>query len=161
MTNIKLEKQNIKDWSDIQVTFHTGDSTITKYRQILVISYAGEYGVGCEGNGDAQYMYAMGKFGIELYEPAGIIIDFRELEYVWGDMLEMVFGLGCLNYHPHNVPNAMIVGDKCQEAIGTLIHGLDSKEPPTTEDWIFGSLEEAWKFVEEGVELESAKYRRG
>ncbi len=41
------------------------------------------------------------------------------------------------------------VGDKCEEAIGTLIHGIDSKESATTIEWIFDNFEEAWRYVEE------------
>lgn len=157
MSNIKLELQNLKDWSDIQVSFQLGKFRTFYRRQILAISYSGEYGVGCEGNGDAQYMYAMGKLGIELYKPDAGIIDLRDLEYVWGDMLEMVFGLGRQNLYPHNISMAMIVGDKCKEAIGTLLFGLGSKEPATNEDWIFDSMDEAVNYLVGLVEEEDKK----
>jgi hypothetical protein len=83
-----------------------------------------------------------------MYKPNGVILDLTDLEYEWGDMMEYVFGIGTKLYHPRTLPKALVVGDKCIESIGTLIHGLYSKTPPTTEDWIFDALEEAWVYVE-------------
>ncbi|KAA3635268.1 MAG: hypothetical protein DWQ02_10125 [Bacteroidetes bacterium] len=157
MTRINLEKQNPNDWSGIQVSFQLGQFRTFFRRQILAVSYSGEYGVGCEGNGDARYMYAMGKMGIELFTPDAVIIDFQNLEYLWGDMLGMVFGLGGLNYHPFNIPRAMVVGEKCKKAIGTLLFGLESNEPASNEDWIFESMEEAINYVAGLVEDEDKK----
>ncbi len=152
MNDINLIPQNPEDWSDIKVTYQMGSSRLREHYDILVIAYSGKYGIGSAGNGDAQYMYARGQFGLNIYEPAGAILDFRELEYVWGDLLAQVFDIQIEQYPDTRFPLAMVVGDKCKEAIGTLIHFGDESEPATSEDWIFDSLEEAWKYVEEKIE---------
>ncbi len=157
MTPINLERQNLKNWSDIQISFQLGQFRTFFRRQILVVAYSGEYGVGCEGNADARYMSAMGKMGIELYTPDAVIIDFQDLEYVWGDMLAMVFGLGGLKNYPHNIPRAMVVGEKCKKAIETLLFGMESNEPATNEDWIFESMDEAIMYVVGLVKAEDKK----
>jgi len=62
-------------------------------------------------------MHAMAKAAVAAFEPFGVIHDFSELRYKWGDMLEMVFGVG-----PEAEPSpvAIVVGPGCEEAIRTL-----------------------------------------
>ena len=119
---------------------------------ILVIKYSGKYGIGSAGNKDAQFMFAKGEYGLNLFEPSGAILDFRELEYEWGDMLDLVLNVGSNQYIDSEFPIALIVGDKCEEAISTLIHRINSKEPATTKEWIFHNFEEAWRYVEEKID---------
>ena len=56
MQQIKLEKLDPEDWSDIKVEYFGGSSSFKTYNDILVIKYIGKHGVGAAGNGDAQYM---------------------------------------------------------------------------------------------------------
>ena len=66
-----------------------------------------------------------------------VILDLSEIEYKWGDMMDLVFNIGSNQYVDAEFPVALVIGENCSEAIGTLIHGIDSKESATTEDWIF------------------------
>ncbi|MBK7885261.1 MAG: hypothetical protein IPJ81_16890 [Chitinophagaceae bacterium] len=145
--NISLEKIDLENISELKVSYEEGYSRITNYLNILVIKYAGVYGVGSGGNSDATFMFAKAAFAIAAIEPFAIIIDLTDLKYVWGDQLEMIFNI--------QKPMALIVGEHCQEAIGTLIHGIESIEPPTTISWIFDNLEDAWNYLENEIEKQA------
>ena len=112
--------------------------------EVLVIRYSGQYPFGSGGNADARYMHAMAKAAVAAFEPSGVIHDFSELRYEWGDMLEMVFGVG-----PEVEPSpvAIVVGPGCEEAIRTLCHGPNSSEPLDTLGWAFRDLPSAWRYV--------------
>lgn len=154
--SIKLENINPDTLSNIEVSYSIGHSRVTDYYEILVISYKGKYGFGSGGNNDAQYMYAKGEFGLNVYDPLGVVLNLTELEYEWGDMIDMVFNIGDNHYRELDFPLALVVGDKCKEALGTLFHGVESKESPTTREHVFDNFEEAWKYVEEKIEREKA-----
>ncbi|MBQ0734208.1 hypothetical protein J9332_07785 [Aquimarina celericrescens] len=151
-SEIELKELNPQELSEIEVSYLKGNSRITDYYDILTIKYSGKYGIGSAGNSDAQYMYAKGEYGLNCYEPMGAILDLSNLEYEWGDMMDLVFNVGSNQYVDAEFPIALIIGEKCAEAIGTLIHGINSKESATTEEWIFDDFEMAWKFVEEKIE---------
>ena len=151
-TEIKLEELNPEELSKINVEYLKGNSRITDYYDILTIKYSGKYGIGSAGNGDAQYMFAKGEYGLNCYEPMAAILDLSEIEYEWGDMMDLVINIGSNQYMDAEFPVALVIGEKCSEAIGTLIHGTDSKESATTKDWIFDDFESAWEFVEEKIE---------
>lgn len=151
-TEIELEELNPEELSEITIEYLKGSSRITNYYDILTIKYSGKYGIGSAGNGDAQFMYAKGEYGLNCYEPMGVILDMSELEYEWGDMIDLVFSVGSNQYVDAKFPTALVIGEKCQEAIGTLVHGIDSKEPATTKDWIFDDFKCAWNFIEEEIE---------
>lgn len=151
-SEIELKELNPEDLSEIKVQYLRGSSRITDYYDILTIKYSGKYGIGSAGNGDAQYMYAKGEYGLNCYEPMAAILDLSEIEYEWGDMMDLVFNIGSNQYIDAEFPIALVIGEKCSEAIGTLIHGIERKESATTEEWIFDDFELAWKFVEEKIE---------
>ena len=134
--------------STIDVTFRRGDSTTTPYRDILIVKYSGQYPDGSSGNTDARYMFAMGNAALQAYEPSGVIIDMSDLHYEWGDMLEMVFGIGSDQYVDAEFPMAAVVGPRCREAIRTLIHGINNDKPLNEIGWVFDSLQAAWDHVE-------------
>jgi len=153
---ISLKELNPENLSEIKVTYLMGKSRITNYYDILTIKYSGKYRFGSAGNDDAQFMYAKGEYGINSYEPMGAILDLTELEYEWGDMMDLVFSIGS----DSEFPIVIVIGEKCQKAFGTLIHGIDSKEPATTTDWIFDDFEIAWKHIEEKLE-EQRNFNQG
>jgi len=149
---IPLARKNPNELSKIEVSFWTGASRITDYRTILVVRYRGKYRPGSEGNPDATFMYAQGRYALAAFTPCAVLIDLTELEYEWGDMLEAVFSFAADQYYDKPFPTAVLVGEKCADAIGTLIHGMHSKEPATTEDGFFGDFEKAWTYLEKMAE---------
>ena len=145
----KLETLRLEDLtSSIGVTFRRGYSATTTYLDILIVSYTGQYPLGSSGNSDARYMFAMGNAALHAYSPSGVIIDMSELHYQWGDMLEMVFGIGSDQYVDAEFPMATVVGPHCREAVRTLIHGENSEKQIEDIGWMFDSLEAAWDYVD-------------
>ncbi len=88
---------------------------------------------------------------MEILEPSFLILDFTNLDYAWGDMLESVFSLN-VREHQHSPSIALVVGECCKDAIGTLIDdNVDSTKPATDEEWIFDNIEDAWAYAEENI----------
>ena len=145
----------LADLSRIAHSYHIAPSD-GPGRAALIIRFVGQYGVGCKGNGDAAYMNAVASAGLAAWNPNRLILDFRELEYVWGDMLTSVLcvGDGRVRYlellgsgiadpkdmQPGNIPTAVVISDKCREGITSLLV-QEMREDPAK--WLFGSLEGA------------------
>ncbi len=145
----KLETLRLEDLtSSIGVTFRRGYSATTTYLDILIVSYTGQYPFGSSGNSDAHYMFAMGNAALHAYSPSGVIIDMSELHYEWGDMLEMVFGIGSDQYVDAEFRWPQFVGPHCREAVRTLIHGGKQRKQIEDIGWVFESLEAAWEYVD-------------
>ena len=138
----------LMDSSNIEVTYRLGKAKCNQDAIILVVSYSGNYKIGARGNEDAVYMEAKRDLGLSKSGADAVMIDFRELNYVWGDMIELVYCLGL----DTDFPVACVLGDGCREAIGTLVHGVNSTEPATTEENLFDDFDEAWQYIEELLE---------
>lgn len=146
--NIKLEKLYPEKMSKIKVSFSVGNSRINNAFDIIVIRFSGEY----DSDSDAHYMYAKGQFALMAYQPMGIILDFRDLEYHWGDKMDLVFDIGMGKHEDDDFSTALLISEKCKKAIGTLVHDdPKSEEPATTKEWIFETLEESWKYIEQEI----------
>ena len=166
---IEREKVDLFGLSDISVEYEIM-RRVKPYREILVCKFSGIYKSGCEGYEDAQFIGSMINAGLAAWEDTiGLIVDFSDLDYIWGDNL--VFGYnhvyrtylenknlsleerGC-NFR-YAIQSALIVGPKCQEAIRTLILGENSEEPIDTIPWIFHDIESAFKFIEKQINVEN------
>jgi hypothetical protein len=168
---MKLEKADLFSISDLRHEFLIGKSLRTKFKDILVIKYSGEYGVGSRGNPDAGFMCALAEAAISYYDPDGIVLDISELKYEWGDMLAMVFSLGSKYYrHPAKdkadqgskalyekwtIPQATLIGPPCKEAVRTLLSDCDPDANPEEFPWLFENFDDAWNYVEEQIALDS------
>ena len=135
-----LKKVELSQLSDIKVDYYFGAS---EENEILVIKYSGKYAFGSAGNTDAIYMNAMGKAAMEAWDPGAVIIDLQDLHYEWGDMLEYAFNIST----DDTLPLAVIVGLGCEEAVRTLLLGIDSKESIDKIEWIFKDLDAAWNYI--------------
>jgi hypothetical protein len=141
---LALTEQFLAGSGSVSIRYFLTPSEKQPYLEVLVIRYSGEYPFGSGGNADAIYMHAMAKAAVAAFEPWGVIHDFSELRYEWGDMLEMVFGVGPA-VEPS--PVAIVVGPGCEEAIRTLCHGERSSEPLDSLGWAFRDLPSAWRYV--------------
>jgi hypothetical protein len=144
MKNIR--ELNFQDLSDIQVDLFKGTSEISR-RDMIVIKFKGVYRLGSGGNGDAQYMYAMGKAALAAWYCAGVILDWSELDYQWGDLLEKVLDIGAHQYVDAPFPTAVVVGPQCEEAVRTLL-GLDSKGTIEDIGFVFRDLTSACHYID-------------
>jgi hypothetical protein len=141
---IELNEVRLEELSDINFSFWIGKHPGESYeKSVMVVRFEGVYRIGSGGNSDATFMVAMGNAGVEAFEPDAIIIDLSSLAYEWGDMMDSVFGIGS----DRKVPTAIIVGEQCRPAIGTLCFGVNSTKDACEHDDIFDSLEAAWSYV--------------
>jgi hypothetical protein len=60
-------------------------------QRLLVAAFAGEYRPGSRGTPDATFMTAILAGALVAWEVDGVVLDLRELSYVWGDGLLSVF----------------------------------------------------------------------
>lgn len=146
--NISTNQKKLEDLSEIEYEVHIGSSNEVNYLKIMILKFIGEYGFGSAGNSDAKYMRAMGEAVLEAWNPGGLILDLSDLSYEWGDQLEDVFYIGSYKYRDKPFPIALIVGDKSEEAVRTLIVGINSTKALNEIGWVFRDLSSAWEFVE-------------
>ncbi|MFB8372833.1 hypothetical protein [Paenibacillus taichungensis] len=146
--DIITKQLKLEELSDLKYEVHIGDSKSVEYCSIMILKFLGEYGYGSAGNSDAIYMCAIGEAVLEAWEPAGLILDFSELEYEWGDRIENVLFIGKDKYRDIPFPAALIVGEHSKEAIRTLILGVYSDQTIEDIDWVHQDLNSAWAFIE-------------
>lgn len=146
--NISTKQKKLEELSEIKYEVHMGRSIEVNYLNIMILKFFGEYGFGSAGNSDAKYMRAMGEAVLEAWNPGGLILDLSDLSYEWGDQLEDVFYIGSYKYRDKPFPVALIVGDKSEEAIRTLIVGINSNKALNEIGWVFRDLSSAWEYVE-------------
>jgi hypothetical protein len=156
---------SLADLSGITHSYHIAPSG-EPGRVALIIRFTGQYGVGCKGNGDAVYMRAVASAGLEPWHPNRSVFDFRELEYVWGDMLDSVLRTGqgrvsvmellasgkisdSKNMQAMDIPTAVVVSDKCRKAVTSLL--VEEMLEELTK-WLFDSLEAALGGGSSGVD---------
>ena len=88
---------------------------------LKVISYHGEYRYGAGGKSDALYICATATAAHKAWYTEGIIIDFSDLKYEWGDEMEWVFGIAQGGPTKCAFPLVVLVGSSCKQAIQSLI----------------------------------------
>lgn len=147
---IQLKERRLADLSQIEVRYLIGYQRRAKHLDTLVIRYVGNYRLGSGGNPDAMYMCAMAKAGVAAFHPYAVIHDLSQLTYEWGDLLEMVFGVAADYVGARAV---VVVGPGCEEAVRTLLLGINSADPIEKAEGVFRDLESAWEYVERLSEL--------
>ncbi|GIE78648.1 hypothetical protein Aph02nite_45980 [Actinoplanes philippinensis] len=103
---------------------------------LLVVTFAGAYGVGSSGNGDALFMRAVIGLALRAFAPAGVVLDLRELDYRWGDMMASVLNDAIVG----GVAPAVVVSDACRKALTSLVTDELGEDPG---DRLFDGLDDA------------------
>jgi hypothetical protein len=111
----------------------------------LVLRFAGTYGVGSAGNGDADFMRVITFASTSAWHCHAVVFDLRELVYEWGNPIWGVFGRGVELSGVEGLPCALVVSDLCRGGFSTC-RGL---VPP-----MFDDLESAVAFVGEPARAE-------
>lgn len=86
-----------------------------------VIRYTGHYRHGSAGKADARYISATTAAAHEAWFSSGIVLDFTELQYEWGDEMECVFDIGQRSQHNCAFPLVIVVGPECKEGLKSLV----------------------------------------
>ena len=119
---------------------------------ILLAKFSGHYRPGHRGAPDARFIQGITQAAVGVWCPAALILDFRNLDYVWGDEMEEVLGcrgeIRSLPYVIRWLPYAVVLGDQCRPAITTLLQVFRPEIASATElEHFFDDIEEAWKYV--------------
>jgi hypothetical protein len=88
--------------------------TLTPSR-VLLLRFAGTYPDGRSGG---RVDVRDGHPTDPRTSPRGLVVDLRELRYEWGDMIEILYGVGGRAEPP--VPQATVVSDGNRRALSTL-----------------------------------------
>jgi hypothetical protein len=88
MTTPELQPLHLCDLSPLEHRL----ATLTHAGQrLLVVAFSGRYRPGSAGNPDARHMSAVVAAALVGWDFDGVVLDLRELDYVWGDALLGVF----------------------------------------------------------------------
>lgn len=91
---------------------------------ILVVSFQGEYGYGSRGNGDGTFIRAEIMRGLAAFEPSGVVLDFRQMRYEWGNTLLSAIAAirdGELRGGTPHFPIVIVTSELCHDAIVSLV----------------------------------------
>lgn len=113
----------------------------------LIFEFSGKYGIGSEGNRDADYMEAIASSWLTICNTNAVVFDLRNLEYEFGDRIWHVLRLESVARVTHRragtpekvFPIAMVISDLCRSGFSTC----KGMVPPA-----FDNLEEALSYVE-------------
>jgi hypothetical protein len=117
-------------------------------QRLLMASFVGEYRPGSQGNPDAQLMKAVLASALSAWDFDGVVLDLRELSYVWGNSLLGVFD------QRYPMAWSILVGEKSAAAVRSLVgntplHG-------TLEEAVAHAAEAAEELARRSDELETA-----
>lgn len=87
---MELVERKFEEFNNLKVSFYTTQlETETKWKAVvLVIRFESVKSVK---RGDLAFMNAMKLAAVHIWGPNAIILDFRELHYIYGDTMEFLF----------------------------------------------------------------------
>ncbi len=119
-------------------------------RSVLIVAFEGKYGIGCKGNDDAEFINAIVVAARAAWQSSCFVLDYRAMEYEWGDRLLVETGHKEITQETAAVLRAFggmpdcsatLVSDLNREATSSLLgseygYGSDSA-------WLFDDLDAA------------------
>ncbi len=152
---MKLTQQQISDVSEVEVSFFTSQLECHPWENhddLLVISFKSQKAVNSR---DLCFMDAMKSAASVVWRPAAIILDFRELHYIYGDTMDCLFQslypkpstqLEKIFAGPEErFPIVAVKSPLNQEGLTSLVRKEMSRDPVRV---LFESLEEEVKAIE-------------
>ena len=122
MTDVRLRPVTYAELSSLRHEVAVADGPPFQSPELLVIRYFGSYRDGAAGEPDARYILAAAAAAREAWWAYSTILDFRELTYRWGDNMEWVTRIGWDPGVRLDWPLAIVVGDRCRDALRSLLH---------------------------------------
>jgi hypothetical protein len=162
----ELRERQLAGLSSLQVRYFLAPATRFPVLQILVIQYGGTFSEGAAAHDDVQYLLALAKAGVVAFEPCGVIHDFSDFGYKWGERLDQVLKVGpdkdayqvdkYGTIFPTNLPPpvekpAVVIGPRCEDGFRKLILGKNSSKAIDSAGNIFRDLASAWHFIDSKV----------
>ena len=123
-------------------------------RTILVVAFEGEYPEGSRGNGHGAYIASEALHGVCAFDADCLLLDFRALEYRWGNSLLRVFQDvsqfkdGELEPGEPAFPVVVITSEKCKHAFLSLITPTGQSAP----EWHFEEIDPAIEYAQRKIE---------
>lgn len=122
--------------------------------RILIAKFIGTYRPGSSGAPDACFIIGITTAACEMWGPSALILDFRQLSYVWGDEMDWLLGdFG----ETMRRPTAIVGSELCLPAIGTLLYDETSTIPATDAENIFDNLDEAITYLHSRTRKQARK----
>jgi hypothetical protein len=101
--------------------------------EILAIAFTGPY---TDDGNDAAFMEGVITWALLAWDANGLVLDFRNLSYEWGDRMQNVLNVGfsrrdeaeqLVNQifapnRPSVLPTAVIFSEKCRDGLESLVH---------------------------------------
>jgi hypothetical protein len=96
--------------------FRVTDANLPYRQPLVVLRFVGTYRIGCQGNPDALWMTTMVCAAKKAFRPGGIVLDFQQLSYEWGDMIDRpIREAWCEDVRP-----AVVTSPRCHPALVSL-----------------------------------------
>ncbi|MEU8238284.1 hypothetical protein AB0C07_08570 [Actinoplanes missouriensis] len=147
MPSFVTTPRSLGELSTIEYGFATarrGDAEPWARDDLLLVTFAGVYGVGSAGNSDAAFMQGVVVLGLRAFTPAGVVLDLREVDYRWGDMMGAVLNAAIVR----GVAPGVVVSGMCRPALTSLV-GAELGEDPDA--WLFDDPDDALNAVDTAV----------
>lgn len=109
----------------------------TQIVDILVVSIHGKYRDGSAGRADAGLIKGIVDTGVFMFKPSSVLIDFSDLEYNWGDNIDMDFE----EIKPTRF--VILVSEKCRTGLSSLLFWLNTDKDIVDNKLFFDNFEEA------------------
>lgn len=121
MSEVRLRPVSYSELSALRHKVAVSDCQPEQTPEFLVIRYFGAYRDGATGYGDALCILAAANAAREAWWCYSTILDFRELEYRWGDNMAWINRIGWDPGIQLHWPLAVVVGDQCRDALRSLL----------------------------------------
>jgi hypothetical protein len=121
MAEVRLRPVTFAELSDLRHEVAVAAGPRFRAPEFLVIRYFGVYKDGSAGRGDALYVVATAAAARKAWWSPCTVLDFRELEYRWGDEMEWVTSIAWDRVLRAHEPLAVVVGDGCRDALRSLL----------------------------------------
>jgi hypothetical protein len=120
MDEVRLRPVTYAELSALRHEIMISEAPQFQAPEFLVIRYFGSYRDGADGKSDALYIVAAAAAARKAWWCPSTIVDFRELEYHWGDNMLWVKGIASDGPKLRR-PLAIVVGDRCRKALRSLL----------------------------------------
>ena len=121
--------------------------------RILVIEFNGKHRIGSEGNNDSVFMATIVRAAMNVWYVDGIVLDFSDLIYEWGNSIGDVLLAG-KSVLGRKFPTAVVVSELSRPALESAqpFYAADSQSGGQAK-WLFADLNSAAVYIHEHIEL--------
>lgn len=150
--NYTLEEINYTPPKKMSCRYLMPNQSETDNLHILILSVKGVYPEGSLGNPYGEYIAQQALCGLVMFDPECLILDFRDMEYTWGNTLALVYQnideMKNVEMEPDEPPFPVltVISDKCKTAFLSLVTPTGAELP----EGIYSDLDEA---VTQGIYL--------